>query len=60
METIQKNAKGITALVVALLASYLTPEVIEAIGLQAGAWIQAGVVAALTGGLVWLVPNKSE
>lgn len=58
METIQKNAKGLVALIVAALATYLTPDVIQAIGLQAGEVVTAGVVAALTAFLVWLVPNK--
>lgn len=60
METVQKNAKGLTALVVALLATYLTPDVIQGLGIQAGQWVTAGVVAALTGALVWLVPNKES
>ena len=60
MDTIQKNAKGLTALIVALLASYLTPEVIQGLGVQAGEWVSAGVVASLTGALVWLVPKKES
>lgn len=50
--------KAIAGAIVAAVASYLTPDTIAQLGAQAGDVVSAGVVAALTGFLVWFVPNK--
>jgi hypothetical protein len=58
MNLIRQNAKGLIAMAVAAIASYLTPDVIAQFADQAGDVVSSGVVAALTAFLVWLVPNQ--
>lgn len=58
MDILQQNAKGITALLIAALASYFTPEVINAVGLEVSELVKVAVIAGLTAFMVWLVPNK--
>ena len=50
--------KAIVGVIVPLLLSYLTPELINQLGLSIGEFVTAAVVAALTGVAVYLMPNK--
>lgn len=58
MDFLKENAKALVGLLVAALAAYFTPEMIEQFGQQAGEIVRAGTVAALTAFVVWLVPNQ--
>lgn len=60
MDILKENAKAFVGLIVAGLLTYLTPEMIDQFGLQAGELVRAGVIAGLTALTVWLVPNKAK
>jgi Na+-translocating ferredoxin:NAD+ oxidoreductase RnfE subunit len=58
MDVIKENAKALVALLSVLVLSYLTPEAINAMGLQVAEIVKVLIISGLTATVVWLTRNK--
>jgi hypothetical protein len=58
MNIVKGNIEAIAAVVAVVVLAYFTPEVISAIGVQAGQFIQSLVIAVITGAVVWFTKRQ--